>query len=259
MNQDINAKSTEDSNTRNQTTVNFVISENDLKEVLVLMYHNLTTISSDGLSQMRKNIPILYSKHSIERGKRISQHERNLKNLSDECYSYGEINFDIFSTILLKVIDTFGEHSNGIFCDLGCGVGSIVYTTSFICNNLTKCIGIEYLENLFIRGDKRLTRWNRLKEYFPNKQKSIEFEFHNLDFFSETFWTDSTIIFLHWTAFSKSQRLKLASIINDCKEGTMVISVTHPVPIDDFHILIRDKCETSWGQAEYFVQEKIIT
>jgi hypothetical protein len=45
----------------------------------------------------------MYDKHSFERGRRVSQREREDKNLIDESYAYGELDPEIFTTIYMKV------------------------------------------------------------------------------------------------------------------------------------------------------------
>jgi hypothetical protein len=42
-----------------------------------------------------------------------------------------------------------------------------------------------------------------------------------------------------------------------CREGTLVISFTNPIPNSDFEILIKDSCDVSWGPAVYYIQEKL--
>ncbi len=42
-----------------------------------------------------------------------------------------------------------------------------------------------------------------------------------------------------------------------CREGTLVVSFTNPIPNSDFEILIKDSCEVSWGTAVFYIQEKL--
>ena len=62
---------------------------------------------------MRNYLPQMYDKHSFERGRRVSQREREDKNLIDESYAYGELDPEIFTTIYMKVhILTYFSFSN---------------------------------------------------------------------------------------------------------------------------------------------------
>ena len=51
----------------------------------------------------------MYDKHSFERGRRVSQKEREEKNLIDESYAYGEMDPEIFTTIYMKVINSLAH------------------------------------------------------------------------------------------------------------------------------------------------------
>lgn len=65
------------------------------------------------------------------------------------------------------------------------------------------------------------------------------------------------MILLHWTAFSLEERRAVTNTLYKCKEGTIVVALSHPVPNDDFETLVTDRCDTSWGTTNYFVQEKL--
>jgi hypothetical protein len=137
------------------------IKDNDLKFILKSVYEGTTSAKSDGLTLMREYIPVMYEKHSLERGRRVSQSERNQFNLTDECYSYGELDFEIFATIFEKFTRAYGQREDGIFYDVGCGVGKLVYTAALI-GKFAKCGGIEKLGKLLDRGLKRKIKWEKV-------------------------------------------------------------------------------------------------
>ena len=201
-------------------------------------------------------MPQLFDKHSVERGRRVSQRERNLKGLNDECYSYGEIDYETFATIFIKISIAYGVYPNGQFFDLGCGVGTLVYTAALM-GTFNKSVGVDNLESLVERGTKRIRRWDKFKEKLPRKQRDTFIDFIQDDITEATFWSDATFIFLHWTAFNIEQRESISNIMNLCKEGTIVVSVTHLVQNSAFMVLKEDKCEASWGTVNYYVQEKL--
>ena len=77
-------------------------------------------MSSDGIALSREFMPKLYDKHSLDRGKKISQAEREKKGIKDECFAYGEVDYEVFTTMFLKVTSVYGEFPNGgTFYDLG--------------------------------------------------------------------------------------------------------------------------------------------
>jgi SAM-dependent methyltransferase len=206
---------------------------------------------------MRKYMPLLYDKHSLERGQKVSNQYRNEHNIDDPCYAYGEIEIEIFATMYLKVCTGFGIRSTaGVFYDLGCGVGSLVYAAAFV-GQFSRCCGVEYIEPLLDRGQKRMVRWNKYKTEMPTHYADITFGWTSADFLEAVTWIDATFIFLHWTAFSLPQRMLLADHLLKCAEGTFVISLTHAVPSNEFIVLVKDECTTSWGITDFYVQEKI--
>ena len=102
------------------------ITKDVLRSVLRELYEKKRSIQSDGLALAREFIPLMYDKHSVERGMNISLRERDVKGIVDECYAYGELDHEIFAAMYLRVCSVFGERSRGIFYDLGCGVGTLV-------------------------------------------------------------------------------------------------------------------------------------
>lgn len=228
----------------------------ELKKILREIYRQTSSVSSDGIKLMRAYIPQIYNKHSLERGKRVSQKEREEKGLTDECFAYGELDYEILATIMMKIKAAWGEMEKGIFYDLGCGVGQLVYTAALV-GNWKKCVGVENVIALLERGSKRMSRWETYRENFPKITTEIELDWVDDNFLENDFWVEATYILLHWTAFSNEQITKCAGMFSYCPEGTIVIAFTNPVPNDDFEILIKDSCMTSWGEAEFFVQEKL--
>lgn len=131
-----------------------------------------------------------------------------------------------------------------------------VYSAAFI-GEFRKVAGIEFIKSLLDRGELRQSRWNLLSDNFNKQLKEVEFEFIEDDFLLNGFWSEGTFIFLHWTAFSKDQRHTIAKLMASCEEGTHVITLTTPIPGNDFEVLVSDTCDTSWGKVEFFFQEKI--
>ena len=83
------------------------------------------------------------------------------------------------------------------------------------------------------------------------------FDWVHDDFIAADFWADATVVLLHWTAFSLEQRIAMAERVKQCAEGLIVIALTEPVPNPNLEVLIQGTCKTSWGEAAYYVQEKM--
>jgi hypothetical protein len=227
--------------------------------ILRKIYQNTTSGSSEALSLMREFMPNFYDKHSIERAKKVSHFERNKMFMTDESYSYAEIDYEVFATIYAKVVRAFGAPNNGFFCDLGSGVGQLVFTAALV-GSFKKVGGVENVNSLHERGSKRMVKWEMANARLPAEKLEIEFMWAKEDFFENTrTWYDATFIFLHWTAFSNTQVKQLSNLMNQCKEGCIVVSLTRPVENDGFKELIKDRCKTSYGDTFFYVQEKVTT
>lgn len=87
-----------------------------------------------------------------------------------------------------------------------------------------------------------MNRWNHLKESFPAHSKKVEVEWSGENFLQNDFWVvpETGFIFLHWTAFNLRQRETIGQYLRGCKEGTVVITLTNPIPGEDFEVLIKD-------------------
>jgi hypothetical protein len=234
------------------------LSLEELKKVLNHIFENLDVVNIEGMLLMREYLPKLYNKHNFERGKRVSQQEREKYNINDPSYAYGELSYEIFATLFLKIITAYGIHQEkGYFVDLGSGVGQLVYTAAFL-GTFQTCVGIEMIDNLIERGRKRLHRWDRYSQNLSAKYKEMKIEFIKDNIFECDFYaTDASFIFLHWTAFTYQQKLLVSDILNLSKEGTICVTLTIQLMNDDYELLRVEKCETSWGITEAFIHEKM--
>ena len=232
----------------------------ELKRVLRMLYNDVVKVNSDGIALMRDLLPKMYDKHSLERGKRVSQTERDAKGITDECYAYGELYVEGFATIYSKVASTYGMFpERGVFIDLGCGVGNLVYAAAFI-GDFIKVGGIDAIGALVERGEKRQRRWEANFDKLPKRMREMELMWETDNFLENTdFWGEGTFFLLHWTAFNKEQMRCMTALIEQCREGTYFVSFTNKIVSNNLEDLIDGQCETSWGLAEYFVQEKLST
>ena len=231
---------------------------NQTREVCQMIYKSIAMAVSDGLVLLNAFMPVMYKKHTPERGARISQYERDELNLNDDMYAYGELSFDIFATIYEKVSRTYGSKRSGIFYDLGSGVGQLVYAAAIV-GQFSKCVGIEVLGSLIDRAKKRKKRWQNFiaQEGMPGRIVNMDIHWEHGDLIEKRQWTEATFIVLHWTSFAKAKQKQIASILDKCAEGTLCITFTGPIPSTSYVVLLSDVCTVSWGQAEFFVHEKV--
>jgi hypothetical protein len=205
----------------NPSPFNVEISLIDLRKLLSAFYSSVTKVDSEGVLLMRDKMPIIFDKHSVDRGKRVSQYEREKNDLIDLCYAYGEMDYEIFATIFIKVKATYGINNTKSFVDLGCGVGQIVYAASFI-GSFSNLCGIENIKSLVDRAEKRENIWRKSVANTSIGQFNPKFRFLKSDFMLNDEWVkSSSFIFLHWTAFSKTQIADISNLLMDCNEGNV--------------------------------------
>lgn len=162
--------------------VRIAIDLDNLKAVTRFLYHNTASVNSDGVALMREHLPQFYDKHSVDRAKRVSQFERDSKGITDECFAYGEIEPEVFATIYSKVAQAFGSWpAKANFYDLGCGVGNLVFAAAFI-GDFNKVAGIEAIQALIDRGEKRMPRWERARPLLTKKMQKVRFMWQQDDF-----------------------------------------------------------------------------
>jgi SAM-dependent methyltransferase len=231
------------------------INTKELKIILKTNYDNIATAHSDGIVLMREHYPTLYKEHSFEKAKRQSQVERNEKKLHEDMWAYGELDHEVFATIYEKVSKAYGVRKNGIFYDVGCGVGQLVYTAAFI-GDFKECNGIDMITPLLETGERKARQWNKIKTKFPEAMRLIKFHWMCENFLVNDDWVDGTFIIFHWTALNPQQIKLMAEKIDYCEEGTISISFTHPMPNPNMELLVADTCQLSWGETDFFVQMK---
>ena len=233
------------------------LDEERLKELLQKVFVTTESGSGEALELMRTFMPSFYDKHNFERAKKVSHFERNQRALANECYCYAELEYEVFATIYAKVARAYGVAESGFFADLGCGVGQLVFTAALV-GEFTKVLGVEQVDALMERGSKRMVKWDMANARLPEKQRSIEFAWAGEDFTEKTrTWYDATFIVLHWTAFNNDSVNLISALMHQCKEGCIVVTLTRPLRNEKFELLISDKCKTSYGVTEFFVQEKL--
>ena len=179
------------------------LSMEEFKMVLRQIYAKFDKIRGDGIVLMRDYLPKMYDKHHLERGKRVSQKERDERSITDECFAYGELDAEIFVSIYHKVSAAYGKwERRPTFYDLGCGVGNLVYAAAFT-GEFYKCGGIDGIQALLDRGEAHASL-ESVQEVSPAYQahEVPVGECHYLE--NPDVWRDATWILLHWTALNKS-------------------------------------------------------
>ena len=154
---------------------------------------------------------------------------------------------------------------NGNFYDLGSGTGKGVLAFALL-RPFTKCIGIEFLENLFTLSNEMKFYYEKNIEdiFLANENLFEDFYKHNTltfingDFLKEN-WNDASIILANSTCFSQELMTKIAiKANNDCKKGTIIITFTKKLIAlnNQWQHFKSFKRLMTWGIATIFIYRK---
>lgn len=227
-----------------------------LRQILRDIYENVSFAVSDGIILMRTHFPMIFKDHTLMLAKQMSQTERDAKGMAGDMWAYGELDHEVFATIYEKITKAYGIKPKGTFCDLGSGAGPLVYAAAFI-GDFSECIGVEYITALLEAGERKLSRWNRIKKDFPQSMQLLKMTWNNENYLEFDAWTKSTFITAHWTTLPKALVEQASLMMDQCAEGTMVVTFTHELVNSNFDLLVKDTCRVSWGEADFFVYEKM--
>ena len=209
----------------------------------------------------------LFNEISEEEIQNNIEKEKKIRNLNDLSFTYGEVTFKTLSYILEYLYNNFTINFNGIFYDLGSGIGKGIFSAALIFP-FKKYIGIEYLNCLYFYS-------NTIKSIFENnfllikkENKIFEEKFNNFipeiifkndDFLNENL-SQASFIFINNTCFSKKLMKNLSNkIINETKSGCIIITITYEledVEKDNFEIVNTLRRYMSWGIANFFIYIK---
>ena len=156
---------------------------------------------------------------------------------------------------------------NGNFYDLGSGTGKGVLAFALL-RPFTKCIGIEFLENLFtLSNEMKFYYEKHIEDIFIANQNLFEgfykhntLTFINGDFLKEN-WNDASIILANSTCFSKELMFKIANKANnECKIGTIIVTFTKRLTAlsNEWEFKKGFRRLMTWGIATVFVYRKNI-
>ncbi len=196
---------------------------------------------------MNKNeiIQIINKLYKKINSTKISVNYRELHNIKDNSFTYGEIEVEEF----LKILDLVDFRRDSIFYDLGSGSGKAVIS-AYLYKNPQKAIGIEYIPDLVNISKQVLLK---LKEILKS---DVPIEFINDDIKNYDF-TDGNIIFAHATCFSEELLKSIFEKIKKLKPNSYIIIVTKELKADFLKLLFQKEFRFSWGYGLVRIYEKI--
>lgn len=177
----------------------------------------------------------------------ISYRERIKLKIEDDAFTYGEIDFLSFFSIL----DIVKPKPYEIFYDLGSGSGKAVFAAACY-GEISKCYGIELLSNLYQLSNDKITQAKSAN--FP-LEKISRIQFINKNFFDVDF-TNGNIIFINATCLNYISWEKIQEKLLKLQSGSRIIVTTKKILSDEFSILYQGMTLMSWGVNSIHVYQK---
>jgi hypothetical protein len=206
---------------------------------------------------------VLAESHPPEVGKALSRKERSRFELKSSTLVYGEITLCSLACVIEKVkmrFDGLPLGHDGVFYDIGSGVGKTVFAAAMLRAGFKRCVGIEILSSLHNEALELQHRWDtKVKKMAVFKDDpqiaDVEVEFINADA-SRTPWTDAAFVMCNSTCFDEDLMRDMASQANAMPEGSFLVTTTKRLPSDKFKLLDFEKMKTTWGDATFYIQRK---
>ena len=221
--------------------------------------YQLTTREASLINQKSIIFQSFLAEFTLETGEEISLKEReSYIGVSDISLTYGEIDFISIAEIYYTIIHRYGGLPNGIFYDLGSGMGKCIIATALICD-FSMCKGIEILEGLY---ENSQLIYKKYYEEFPKiveKNPEIFSSMNDIEFLKGSFfnfdWSDAALIFANSTCFGSEMMEQIGSL--PLKIGTLGISFTEVFIGEGWIVLESIRKKMSWGQATVYIQRYV--
>ena len=208
--------------------------------------YKLTAEETETIARLLETYNGITEQFPVSLGQAESKKERDsLQDANDSSLVYGEIDFVSFAEIFATIKSRYNFPQDGMFYDLGSGVGKAVIAAALL-HPFQECIGIEKLGSLH---DAAV----RLKDQYSALSLPTKVSFYNTDIF-EYDWSDASFLFANSTCFDFEMMARIGNI--PVKPGTLGVSFTKPFYREEWKILESIKKPMSWGPATVYIQEK---
>jgi len=180
----------------------------------------------------------------------VSIRERRRRKISDDCFTYGEIEFLSFAYLLELTDPKPGDN----FYDLGCGAGKAVISAALL-YDFSKVVGVEFLDDLHHLSKDIVAKFHRLIGVGADPQ-TYNIEFRHADMLATNF-SDIDILFLNSTCFMGNLWEGLLIRMRHLKKGARVIVTSREILSDDFILEHKEMLDMSWGLCSASIYRKI--
>ena len=200
----------------------------------------------------------LYELYPQHVGKRTSRKERRQHGFVAASLTYGEICFGPFAG-LFQVLRNDGLQPGGKFCDLGSGAGRAVFAAA-LSWDFEKVLGIEILQGLHELCDQKLLpRFDlHIREKMESEtRREVDVNFIRGDATVIDEWISSRVVFANSTCFDRKLMETLAKMASNMDPGCYFITMTAPLPSDDFELRWTGTMREAWGDGTVFIQRRV--
>ena len=162
---------------------------------------------------------------------------------ADPVLTYGEITPESVEYMMDITNPQHGE----VFYDLGCGTGKAVIFSAFL-RPFKKATGIDIIDDLLQSATHSGSRY--VNEIVPQHPERAGQEVHFLhgDMFGFDV-SDGDVFFSHATCFGDDMMDQMSRMLEKCKPGTRVITVTKGLTSPEFELYHSAPYRLGWGEA----------
>ncbi len=164
---------------------------------------------------------------------------------------YGEIPFELLYALFVFEPIKDVMNSNGIFYDIGSGIGNTVIG-SYLIGNFKRCIGIEILDSLYKISE---IAKKRTMDIYPKNTFEIQFKHGNMLNFN---FSDGDVLLFCCPNKDDNIRIEMENKFLDIKNGAIIISLIHSFNNkNDFYLITSRMVRSTWGETPMYIYKRI--
>ena len=188
----------------------------------------------------------------------------NVTNVNQLCLTYGEIVsiepiFCLLQSCLRHNMSTT-PFENGVFYDLGGGIGKPTIAMALCSKNFRSYHSIEIIEGLHQLSLIALDKFKSLETENAVISSSANVSCHHGSFLDLNVidWTDGDLVFANSTCYNALLMDEISAIAKNMKPNSFFVSLSHPLAKwANFELVDELRCEMSWGEADLYIQRKL--
>lgn len=164
---------------------------------------------------------------------------------------YGEVPFSSW----LKIVDWAQPKKDGIFFDLGSGIGRVVFA-AFLAHKFSKNIGIELLDGLHQQALKTKNEFDlKIAQQISKKLGAKKIDFYRQNIF-ETDLSEADFIFMNHPFKEGENFIRLEEkFLKELRPKTRIVTTIRALQNQGFTSLGKKEFQFSWGKTPAYLFE----